>query len=70
MNVTRLMGVECQQCDSELNTGSNREPMKTGQHRCDVIAFLVIMTERARAFCTRCSLLRLDEEVPYSIELQ
>jgi len=31
--VTRLMGsecLECQQCDSELNTGSNREPMKTG----------------------------------------
>jgi len=22
--------LECQQCDFELNTGSNREPMKTG----------------------------------------
>ena len=60
------MCLECQQCDFELNTGSNREPMKTG----DVIAFLVIMTVRDRTFCTRCSLLRLDEEVPYSIELQ
>ena len=42
MNVTRLIGsecLECQQCNSELNAGSNREPMKTGQHRCDVIAF-------------------------------
>ena len=32
MNVTRLMGsecLECQQCDSELNAGSNREPIKT-----------------------------------------
>jgi len=42
VNVTRLMGSECfesQQCDFEMNAGSNREPMKTGYHRCDVIAF-------------------------------
>jgi len=29
----RLMGsecLECQQCDFELNAGSNREPIKTG----------------------------------------
>jgi len=33
MNVTRLMGSECpecQQCGFELNVASNREPMKTG----------------------------------------
>jgi len=31
--------------------------------------FLVIMAVCARALCTRCSLLRLDEELPYSIEM-
>ena len=33
MNVTRLMGSKCfesQQCDFEINAGSNRELMKTG----------------------------------------
>jgi len=33
VNVTRPMGSKCsesQQCDFEMNMGSNREPMKTG----------------------------------------
>jgi len=34
VNVTRLMGgerLECQQCNFELNAGSNRKPMKMAE---------------------------------------
>ena len=64
--------VECQQCDFELNAGSNREPMKTGQHRrdCDRVFWSSRRYALGRSAHAVCSLLKLHEEVPYSIELQ
>ena len=48
MNVTRLMGsecLECQQCDFELNAGRNREPLL---HVALVCFFLYFTTSLGR----------------------
>jgi len=51
--------------------------MKFGKHWRNVLAIdlwcsrlIVIMAVRAKTFWTRCNLLRLEEDIPYSIELQ